>query len=491
MLDIVAAAEGKGIMPDLKTELLDLAKPHGQDHLLAFWDRLDDPQRQALAAQIRAIDFALIARLYRDRGAAAPVLGEVHSPPAVRLDPAGRSWSCEAAVQAGREELAAGRVGVILVAGGQGTRLGFDHPKGMYAIGPVSDRTLFQIHVEKILAAGRRYGVRIPLYLMTSPATHEETLDFFARHGRFGLPEEDLTIFCQGTMPATDAATGKVLLQQPDRVFVGPDGHGGMLAALNRSGALAEIQRRGIAHLFYFQVDNPLVDIAGAEFLGYHRLSGSEMTTQVIAKREPLEKVGNVVQVDGRVQIIEYSDLPDELAHRRLSDGNLEIWAGSIGVHAFSVEFLARMATRDDSLPFHYAHKKVPYVDPSGKSIQPPQPNAIKFERFIFDLLPAAAQAIVVEVDPRRAFAPLKNAPGAATDSPEWVRRQMSDLYTVWLEAAGAEVLPDVMVEISPLYALDAVELAAKIPPHTRIAAASCLTPGPVAWGQGEAKKTE
>ena len=391
-------------------------------------------------------------------------------PPAFRLDTAQNPFTPQQARKRAEESLRAGEFGAILVAGGQGTRLGFDHPKGMFPIGPLSGKTLFQIHVEKIVAAGRRYGVRIPLYLMTSPATHEETVAFFAAHDRFGLPEEDLIVFCQGTMPAVDAQTGRVLLAAPGRIAASPDGHGGMLAALDRSGALDDIERRGIRHLFYFQVDNPLVDICGREFVGYHLLAQSEFSTQVIAKRDPLERVGNVVQVDGRLMVIEYSDLPEEAAQRRNADGSLAIWAGSIAVHVMDTALLAAAGRRRPSgLPFHIAEKKVAHVDAAGRRIEPAEPNAIKFERFIFDLMPSAQNAIVVEVDPARAFAPLKNASGAKADTPESVRAQMAALHREWLRQAGATVDDEVVVEISPLYALDAEELAAKIRPGTRI----------------------
>jgi len=261
----------------MKNELMATLTACGQQHLLAFWDRLDDDRRRSLARQIGQIDFGLIARLYQERdrqGDVRSLADRTGPPPAFRLDTSGNRFTPRQARDRGEEALAAGRLGAILVAGGQGTRLGFGHPKGMFPIGPVSGRSLFQIHVEKLLAAGRRYGVRIPLYLMTSPATHDETVEFFTRHDRFGLAEEDLTIFCQGTMPAVDAATGKVLLAAEDRLAVSPDGHGGMLAALAGSGALDDIRRRGISQLFHFQVDNPLVDVCAAEFVGYHLLAG-------------------------------------------------------------------------------------------------------------------------------------------------------------------------------------------------------------------------
>ena len=224
---------------------------------------------------------------------------------------------------------------MLLVAGGQGTRLGFDHPKGMFPIGPVSARSLFQIHVEKIVAVARRLRRADSAVPDDQPRHPRRNRRLFCRHDRFGLPEDDLNIFCQGTMPAVDAATGGLLLEAPGRLATSPDGHGGMLAAFTRSGGLDDAQRRGIRHLFYFQVDNPLVDICGPEYLGYHLLCGSEMSSQVIAKRDPLDKVGNVVAIDGRPVVIEYSDLPDDVARRRNADGSLAIWAGSIAVHVF------------------------------------------------------------------------------------------------------------------------------------------------------------
>jgi UDP-N-acetylglucosamine/UDP-N-acetylgalactosamine diphosphorylase len=456
----------------MKDKLLAALAPHGQQHLLAFWDELDPPGRESLAGQIRQIDFALIERLYRgkdDQVNYRDLTDRAEPPPAIRLDSSRNRFSPQQARERGSRAIASGELGVILVAGGQGTRLGFAHPKGMFPIGPVSGRSLFQVHVEKILAATRRHEARIPLYLMTSPATHHETAAFFAEHHRFGLPAEDLRIFSQGTMPAVDAASGKVLLERPDRVALSPDGHGGTLAALARSGALADIQQRGVRHLFYFQVDNPLVDACGAEFVGYHLLAGAEMSTQVIAKRGPRDRLGNVVQVDGRLVVIEYSDLPDEMAQRRNPHGAPQIWAGSIAVHMLEVAFLRRMAETADALPFHVARKKVAYVGPTGEPVQPQKPNAIKFERFIFDLIPSAAGAIVVEVDAAEAFAPLKNASGAGEDTPESVKEKMAAQHRRWLRRAGAEVAEEVAVEICPLWALDAEDVAAKIAPGTRI----------------------
>lgn len=441
-----------------------------QSHALRFWDRLSESQRASLAAQLSRIDLEEIARLYARRGDVADfgrLLERMEPLPAIRL--ADRASRLAEASRAGLAALAAGRAAAMVVAGGQGTRLGFEHPKGLFPIGPLSRRTLFQIHVEKAIATARRCGARLPLFVMTSPATDAETRDFFARNNRFGLPADDLFVFCQGTMPVVSAADGRLLLDAPDHVAESPDGHGGMPAALARSGGLDELTRRGVEYILYFQVDNPLATALEPWFLGLHLLRGAEMSSQVVAKRSPEDRVGNVVSIDGRLHVIEYSDLPDEFARRRAADGSLMIWAGSIAVHVINVDLLRRSVIDSQALPFHLAHKRVPYLDDDGRRIEPPAPNAIKFERFIFDLMPQARNGLVVEVDPTEAFAPLKNAPGSATDSPQWVRERIVALHRRWLSAAGVELGASVDVEISPLWALDAEEAIGKLPRGTKV----------------------
>jgi len=307
-----------------KDQLLARLEPYGQQHVLKFWDELSADQRQRLADQVRSIELESLDALLRSDEAGedwAALARRAVAPPAFRLHTDSDHISREEARQQGERELRAGRLGVIIVAGGQGTRLGFDAPKGMYPIGPVSGASLFQILVEKVVALRRRYKVHIPLYVMTSPATHAPTVSFFAEHERFGLPSEDLKIFSQGTMPAVDARTHRLLLSAKDSLALSPDGHGGTLEALERSGSLADMKRRGLKHLFYLQVDNPLTAVGDPSFVGYHVLSGSELSTAVKAKVAAEEKVGNVVSVDGCVRIIEYSDLPAEAACRQCEDG--------------------------------------------------------------------------------------------------------------------------------------------------------------------------
>jgi UDP-N-acetylglucosamine/UDP-N-acetylgalactosamine diphosphorylase len=452
-------------------DLLQRLAAFDQQHLLDFWHELGPEQRQALRAQIEQLDLPLLQRLIRAEEIAADwasLARRAAPPPAFRLTDKQPRFSAEQAEQAGLESLAAGRVGVILVAGGQGTRLGFEHPKGMYAIGPVSGASLFQILLEKIAARARLAGMRIPLYLMTSPATHDATISYLAASEYFGLPSEDVKIFCQGTMPAVCATSGRLLMSGKAELALSPDGHGGTLAALADSGCLADARSRGLRELFYCQVDNPLVEMCAPPFLGYHLLSGSEVSTQVVAKRQPRDRVGNVVSIDGKLQIIEYSDLnplDDDVVTRSAADGSPVFWAGNTAVHVFDLTFLERMAASGTALPFHVARKAVKHIAAGGEAIEPEEPNAVKFERFIFDLLPEARASIVVEVDAARTFAPVKNAPGESFDSPETVRAQMIALHAEWLRAAGCEVAEGVAVEISPLFAQNAEELAARVRP--------------------------
>jgi UDP-N-acetylglucosamine/UDP-N-acetylgalactosamine diphosphorylase len=298
--------------------------------------------------------------------------------------------------------------------------------------------------------------------MMTSPVTHDEQIAFLTKYNRFGLSAEDLVIFCQGTMPAVDAATGNLLLAEKDALFLSPDGHGGTVAALSHSGAIDDMRRRGIEHLFYLQVDNPLAPICDPEFVGYHLLAESELTSMAVAKQGPQDKVGNFVSLFDSVQVIEYSDFPDDVAETRSGDESLAFWAGSIAIHMFATTFLERSLTLKDALPFHIAHKKVPYIDESGRRVEPTKPNALKFERFIFDLLPHAKNALVVEYAEEDVFAPVKNAPGAERDTPDYVQRFILDQHQRWLTAAGSQLVGGVPVEISPLWALDAESVAAR-----------------------------
>ncbi|MFM8890728.1 MAG: UTP--glucose-1-phosphate uridylyltransferase [Planctomycetia bacterium] len=447
-----------------------LARAH-QEHLLAFWDRLDERARGRFLEELEAVDWGLLdvmRRLAADRASAAALpfdLDAAVSPPCLRLG--GEDPIRSDALRRGGASLAEGAIGAILVAGGQGSRLGCRGPKGLCRVGPVSHATLFEMLLGKLVAVRRRHGRDVPLAIMTSSSTDADTRDFLATHDWCGLDPDRVFIFRQHDLPALDAATGRMLLDGPGHLALAPDGHGGMLVALARSGGLDWFARQGADHLVSFQVDNPLAMPLAEEFIGYHLLTGAEFSTQVVAKREPGERVGVVVSDGHRHHVVEYSDLSPELAAARLPDGRLRFHAGSIAVHAFARTFLERSAARPDALPLHRAHKAVPFLDETGTRVVPTAPTALKFERFIFDLMPLARSVCVVEVDPRDAFAPLKNPPGSAADTAAHVHAALVGHARRLLGRAGVTVGEGVDVELAADRVIDETDVRSLLPPGT------------------------
>jgi UDP-N-acetylglucosamine/UDP-N-acetylgalactosamine diphosphorylase len=436
----------------------------GQEQVLRFWDDLDEAGRARLAGQLEALDLEAVAELaeshVRDKvpfelpRAIEPANALSREP----RDEAERRLYADARRRGG-ELLAGGRVAAFVVAGGQGTRLGYDGPKGEFPVTPIAGKPLFRVFAEQLLAHGREAGRAIPWYVMTSEANDAETRAFFEANGHFGLAPGDVFFFRQGMMPAF-GFDGRMLLAERDSLALSPDGHGGSLRALERSGALADMRRRGVEHVSYFQVDNPLVHVVDPLFLGLHDLTGSEMSSKTIPKADALEKVGNFVVGDGALQVIEYSDLPEELARQTGEDGALRFNAGSIAIHALRVSFVERLTAGGRlSLPWHRAEKKVPHVDDP----EPTAPNAVKLEQFVFDAIPLAERPMVLTTDRAEEFSPVKNAEGAA--SPATCRRDQIRRAARWLAAVGVEVPvdadgePDTVVEISPLFAADEEQL--------------------------------
>jgi UDP-N-acetylglucosamine/UDP-N-acetylgalactosamine diphosphorylase len=351
------------------------------------------------------------------------------------------------------------------VAGGQGTRLGYDGPKGTFAVTPIKGKSLFQVFAEKIKAAGLRYGRPLHWFIMTSHANHEQTERFFASHHYFGLDKARVHCFRQGRMPAVDFA-GKLLLESPGSLALSPDGHGGSLRALHRSGALDLMQSEGIDTLSYFQVDNPIIRCIDPAFIGFHLLAGSGMSSKMVPKAYAEEKVGHFCLQNGKVVVIEYSDMPLAMQRETNPDGSLRYSAGSIAIHIIDREFARRMAVGGDgvALPFHRADKKIATVDAAGRPVKPEKPNGVKFEMFVFDALPFARNSIVIETARADDFSPVKNAEGV--DSPQTSKEDQMRQFARWLQAAGAKVqvdatgLPAAKIEVSPLFGYDAETFA-------------------------------
>lgn len=431
----------------------------GQSGVLRFWDELSEPEQTAFAHQMSQVDWGFVAGPRNEKTChkvssehVAPPTHLIHQPRSI-VDAA--DWKL--ARTAGEAILRAGQVAVVLVAGGLATRLGVSQPKGMFPIGPVTGNSLYQLLAEQVVALGQRYQVSIPYLIMTSDATHDQTVDWFTQHNWFGLRSEDVFVFRQGWNPVFDSATGELMLASKSSLAVNPDGHGGVLDAMSKSGLFAELQRRRIETLFYHQVDNPLVHVCDPAFLGFHARHGADVSTKTVDKRSPDERVGVVVELDGRTEIIEYSDLPEQLASAREADGQLRFRAGNTAIHLFQRVFLERIVTQGAGLPWHRVVRKNSFVDASGQMVQPQHANAVKFERFVFDILPLADTALVVETDREREFAPLKNAEGEC--SPVEVQRSMTLIAAKRLREVGVVIPDGISVEISPLAAAPDDEL--------------------------------
>lgn len=456
--------------PSNESSLRAVFRAVGQEHVFAFWDGLDAGQRQELLSDLSLISVEQLPRLRQivlGHGAVHAAPGDVQPPTVIR-----REAVTTEQMQIGRRLLSEGKVAAFTVAGGQGTRLGYDGPKGAFPIGPISHKPLFQLFAEAIIATDRKYGGVTHWYIMTSPQNDAATKAFFDEFRYFGMPADRVHFFTQGVMPAFDR-DGRILLDQPHRVALSPDGHGGSLLAMATSGTLADLAARGIEHISYFQVDNPLVKPLDPAFLGLHAASGSEMSSKTLPKADDLERVGNFVMIGGRLAVIEYSDLPEALARRRNADGSRTFDAANIAVHVLSRAFVERL-TRDRAafgLPWHRAEKKVPCIDlNSGQRVEPSAPNAVKLEAFIFDALPLAERAVLMETSRAEEFSPVKNATGV--DSVETAKRDISRRAAAWLARAGVAIPrmgdePDGVFEISPLYALDAEDVAARSPKLT------------------------
>ena len=433
-----------------------------QGHVLTFASRLTPEQLAGLLDEIEGIDWDEAARLVTSHVKSRPTF----EPPA-QLDPP-ESFPADLddaeAVAVGESLLREGAVAVFCVAGGQGTRLGYDGPKGCYPATPIREASLFQTFAEQLVKAGRKYGKTPPFYLMTSPINDAPTRAFFEEHDYFGLDRDAVMIFPQAMMPAFDAETGQALLADLDRLALSPNGHGGSLKALFTSGALADMKKRGVEHISYIQVDNPLVKAVDPLFLGLHARSGSEMSSKALPKRDPLEKLGNFTVADGKLTIIEYSNMPEALARQTNDDGSLRFSAGSIAIHAIATGFVERINTSDAgfALPWNRADKKVPHIDlATGEAVEPTEPNAVKLETFVFDALPLTRESIILETRREEEFGPIKNAPEpGADDSPITSKQLQSDRGRRWLTAAGRAVEDDATIELTPLAAIDPADCA-------------------------------
>ncbi|WP_010274155.1 UTP--glucose-1-phosphate uridylyltransferase [Paenibacillus senegalensis] len=427
-------------------EVRNKLQAYGQEHLLAFWPSLSDDSREKLLQQIDSIDFDLLQQL-------SGKAGKKEKPDSIEPISAEKWTEFDKSRQAELEQLGwsllkQGKAAVLVVAGGQGTRLGHPGPKGTFDIGLPSRKSLFQLQAERLINLSGKAQKNIPWYIMTSPENDAETRSFFAEHHYFGYDENSIYFFEQGVFPAIDDK-GKVLLARKDEIVMAPSGNGDCFPALKRNGILDQMKQEGVEWLFYYNVDNAIVRIADPAFIGYAAASGLQSASKVVRKSHARERVGILCMQNGRPAVAEYSDIPEELMLAADDKGQWLFPYANISMHLFHVNFVEKAAAYP--MPFHAANKKIRTVDAKGDKVVPEQPNGYKFEKFIFDCFPLMERMALLEVEREDEFAPVKNKEGQ--DSPDTAREMLYHLHRKWLLAAGVsrELIEHQPVEISPL----------------------------------------
>jgi UDP-N-acetylglucosamine/UDP-N-acetylgalactosamine diphosphorylase len=433
-------------------------KKHQQQHLLQFIDELDKPAQDKLLSQLNEINWASLNRLIPEYVLKQPhteIPSDLAPAPYFPAEPknAEQEKLYSQATELGNQLISDGKIAALTVAGGQGSRLGFDGPKGTYPITPIKEKTLFQYFAESIGRINEKYSTSLTWYIMTSQLNDAQTKAFFVKNSYFGLPEASIKFFIQGTMPAI-GYDGKLLLKDKSSLALAPDGHGGTLLALKRSGALDTMANDGVEYISYFQIDNPLVSIVNPLFIGLHHLEQSAMSAIMLAKTGPHEKLGNFCVSNGKTTIIEYSDMPDALAEAVDDNNQLCYIAGSPAIHIISRNFVEQLTANGHlELPWHRADKKIACIDNNGRPIEPVEPNGVKLESFIFDAMPLAPKTMILEAKREDEFAPTKNKTGV--DSVESCRKMLIDRDRKRLLTAKVTIPTDKIVEISPRIIVD------------------------------------
>ncbi|OCA90352.1 hypothetical protein A8F94_00155 [Bacillus sp. FJAT-27225] len=394
------------------SEIQETLKEFNQSHLLAFWDELSESQQDQLLADIEKVNLTEIS-------SAAEKLTSSYNPERKSIGPVPyevlENLSERKILeykQDGMDMIENGKVAAVLLAGGQGTRLGHDGPKGTYDIGLPGHESLFELQAKRLLQLYKQTDNMIPWYIMTSPINDEETRDFFQQHNYFGYNPDFITFFVQPTAP-TLTPDGKLMLKTKSSLSLSPNGNGGVFSALKSSGALADMEKRGVKWIFMYNVDNAIIKIADPVFVGFADEKDSPIASKSAAKRNPQEKVGVFCLMDGKPSVIEYSEMTQEESE------DPDMTNAHISIHLFKLDFIKEIANKP--LPYHFAHKSIPTVDESGNEFKPTEPNGYKLEQFYFDLFPEAESIAVLQVPREKEFAPVKNKSGE--DSPETARK--------------------------------------------------------------------
>ena len=376
----------------------------GQQHILQYFDELNDKEKEELLEQIELTDFSVIEKGNNGEASKKGVIAPLAS---LELDEI--NTKKEHFMEIGINAIKEGKVAAVLLAGGMGTRLGSDDPKGVYNIGKTKDVYIFQRIVENLMDIVKLTQTDIYLFVMTSDKNHTKTVSFFKEHNFFGYKEDYVKFFMQEMAPATDYE-GKVYMESKSRISNSPNGNGGWFSSMKKWGILDIIHNEGIQYLNVFAVDNVLQKIADPSFIGAVMERGVEAGAKVVKKAAPDEKVGVMCLEDGRPSVIEYYELTDELMNTLNEKGERVYNFGAILNYLFEVKALERII--DNQMPVHIVEKKIPYMDENGNLVKPEEPNGHKYELLILDMIHDLKSCLPYEVERNKEFAPIKNKTG-------------------------------------------------------------------------------
>ena len=452
-------------MMNAKMETINYLKKYGQEHLLQFWDELNDEEKKILLKDINDADLERTVQYFQrvvndgdNDEKKCTNMEPVSSDCSASLNKCRETSEVDNFEEIGLKSISDGHVGVLLLAGGQGTRLGSTDPKGMFDIGLPSKKSLFQLQAERIFKlqslAKEKFSKTciIPWYIMTSATTKTKTKIFFEENDYFGLNKENVFMFEQGMLPCFDF-NGKIILEKKYKIAKSPDGNGGLYKALKEKNVLEDMSKKNVKYLHVYCVDNILVKVADPIFIGYCVSKNAECAAKVVEKVSPTEPIGVVCKVDGKLQVVEYSEISSNDAEKRNEiDGSLTFKAGNICNHFFTYEFLKDVAEHhENKMKLHKAIKKIQYTNAEGEHIVPLEPNGIKIEKFVFDVFPFATKFCIWEVPRDEEFSALKNSIKSVSDNPNTAKESIFNLHRKYIQNAGGLISNNVLCEISPL----------------------------------------
>lgn len=401
-------------------------KKYGQEHILNNYNNLSDEKKEKLLNQILTIDLNQITELYESTKKEVSFANDKIEP----IDFVDKSALSQEELDKyntlGGNEIKEGKYAVVTMAGGQGTRLGHNGPKGTFKLGLENDKSIFEILIDNLKENNEKYGVTIPWYIMTSRENNDQTENFFKENNYFGYDPKAIMFFKQGELPMC-SEEGKLLMDENGSIKEAADGHGGIFESMRRNGVIFDMQQKGVEWAFIGPVDNVLVKMVDPTLLGVAIDKNVLAAGKSVVKAGPKEKVGVFCKRNGKPGVVEYTEITDDLAEATDENGNLVFAESHINCNLFNVKAIEEVSLK--KLPYHSAHKKAKYIDENGELVVPEKPNAYKFESFIFDAFDMLDDMAILRVKREEEFAPVKNAEG--NDSPETARKLYKDFFGI------------------------------------------------------------